>query len=131
MLTKQRDRIAEKHASRDKEFEEERLLLKEDKLKLERSLSHLALDKEHIDKSKSILDEEVEKKTKDLTQEKESLMESRSNVQVGMILNVLSSFLLAYICFFFMRIFCNVGYPDFPIKLRLYNVVNIMHSTHL
>lgn len=83
LLTKQETRISEYDTSRDKEIEEARLQLKEEKLKLERSLSHLALDKEHITKNKLVLDEEVDKKTKDLTQEKDELVESRNNVQVG------------------------------------------------
>ena len=58
------------------------LAVKEVILKLERSLSHLRLDKEHLLKNEAILNEEISKKTRDHNVEKHLLVEKRRKVQV-------------------------------------------------
>ena len=58
------------------------LAVKEVILKLERSLSHLRLDKEHLLKNEVILNEEISKKTRDHNLEKHLLVEKRRKVQV-------------------------------------------------
>ena len=58
------------------------LAVKEVILKLERSLSHLRLDKEHLLKNEAILNEEISKKTRDHNVEKHLLVEKRRKIQV-------------------------------------------------
>ena len=82
-LETQRIKTAEENTSQNKQFEESELQLKEEELKLERNLSHLLLDRDHISKNKTVLDDEIQKKTKTLTQQKDELIESRTNIQVS------------------------------------------------
>ena len=82
LLELQQNKNNEQNLQEVKELEDAEMQVQDEKRKLERGLSHLSLDKEHIEKSKIILDEEIEKKTKELTKEKETLCSCRQEVQV-------------------------------------------------
>ena len=69
--------------STGKEHQEIDLQLTEEKLTLDRRLSHLSLDKEHLQKNQHILKEEIDKKVSGLDDEKRALVEKRSVVKVS------------------------------------------------
>lgn len=82
ILDSQSHRIKEKDKTKEKQLDDHVLVLKEKKLKLERDLSHAQLDKKHLLKNESVLNEEIEKKTTLLTKDKDAFLEKRSAVQV-------------------------------------------------
>lgn len=81
ILDSQSHRIKEKDKTKEKQLDDHVLVLKEKKLKLERDLSHAQLDKKHLLKNESVLNEEIEKKTTLLTKDKDAFLEKRSAVQ--------------------------------------------------
>ncbi|XP_057303256.1 myosin heavy chain, striated muscle-like isoform X1 [Hydractinia symbiolongicarpus] len=81
ILDSQSHRIKEKDKIKEKQLDDHVLVLKEKKLKLERDLSHAQLDKKHLLKNESVLNEEIEKKTTLLTKDKNAFLEKRSAVQ--------------------------------------------------
>ena len=63
-LEQQKTKLTQVDKNLEKKFNDEILLLTEDKLKVERLLSHVQLDTEHLIKNEAILTDEIYKKTK-------------------------------------------------------------------
>ena len=64
------------------DFHDTELQYKEDKLKLDRELSHLALDKEHYEQNHQILNDQMDKKTSKLNEDRQELVEKQNAVKV-------------------------------------------------
>eukprot|EP00111_Clytia_hemisphaerica_P005607 TCONS_00016287-protein len=75
----QEERIQKKTDETD--FHDTELQNKEDKLKLDRELSHLALDKEHYEQNHQILNDQMDKKTSQLKKDRQELVDKQNNVK--------------------------------------------------
>ena len=64
------------------DFHDTELQYREDKLKLDRELSHLALDKEHYEQNHQILNDQMDKKTSKLNEDIQELVEKQNTVKV-------------------------------------------------
>ena len=83
IISTERKNLSEKITKNDKSLYKAKLLLSEEKTKLDREMEHIALDKEHLCKGKVKLDKEIMDRTKEKQEEKVRLRQERDVIRVS------------------------------------------------